>query len=71
MQKQILSRQLYKKWYFYLILVGILAIGIVTAIYIQNTNNKTDDNQTKIVVTQSDPAYITYTAIAVILRLSN
>lgn len=63
MQKQILPKQFYKKWYFYLILVGIAAIGVVTTVYVQDANKTTTDNKTETVQVQSDPAYVTYTAI--------
>jgi|GEM_PF-1463028 len=63
MQKRISPKKFYKKWYIQLSLVGLLVAGALVTLYIQEVN-KPVNNQSEVVIAQSDPRYITYTAIA-------
>ena len=62
MQKLISPKQFYKKWLFYVVLAGLAVIATVTTLYIQSTVKPDTNNQAETVLTQSDPAYVSYTA---------
>lgn len=64
MEKPILHKQFYKKWLFYVILVGLAVIGTITTLYFQGTFKPATDNQAETVIVQSDPAYVSYVAVA-------
>ena len=63
MEKHVLPKQFYKKWLFYVILVGLAIIGTVATLYFQGLNKPATNNQTETVVTQSNPEYVSYVAI--------
>jgi len=58
-----LKKQFYKQWSFYVILAAIALIGIVATFYVQSSANS-DNNQVETAVVQSNPEYISYTAVS-------
>lgn len=63
MKKDIVKNQLYKKWSFYVVLAVVAVIGVVAALYVQSLY-EANNNKEETVIVQSDPAYISYTAVS-------
>ena len=63
MEKPVLPKPFYKRVLYYLIIAGIAIIGVVATLYFQDSIKPADNNQEQTVVTQSDPAYVSYVAV--------
>lgn len=62
-EKDMSTKRFYKQWPFYVILAATILIGIVATFYIQSSV-KSDNNIVEIAVVESNPEYISYTAVA-------